>query len=160
MFLKPKQSRSPWPFKLPRRVVRHFAGLMEKVLRDNDWKGGWKPGQAGVDSNTIDFFREKLWEEYGELQDLLKALNHGEPVDPKQIAREAADVANIAMMIADNYGSSKEPVRWLHPAQGNGAPFTRVPYVERSGGWVPANGSAPEPQTARENEEWSYKGCE
>lgn len=151
---KPVGSHIPWPWRAPRRIVRHFAGLMEKVLRDNDWKGGWKPGQFGVDSNTIDFFREKLWEEYGELAELLQDLNHGEPVNPERIAREAADVANIAMMIADNYGSSSEPVRWLHPAQGNGAPFTRVPWVERSGGWVPLTSPVPDDVPT------GYKGCE
>lgn len=116
MFLKAKQKPSPWPFALPRHIVRHFAGLMEMVLRDNDWKGGWEKSKS---NNTIHFFRDKLWEEYMELQALLKDISHGVPVDANRIAREAADVANVAMMIADNWGRTAEhAIRPMIQSQG------------------------------------------
>ena len=68
-----------------------FTRLMEKVLRDNDYKGGW--------TNSSDvYLLRKLNEEVDELK--LAVWNEKRPSEV--IAKEAADVANIAMMIADN----------------------------------------------------------
>jgi hypothetical protein len=69
---------------------------MEKKLSENDHKGGWH-------LCTIGYLKQRLLDEYRELvrrteqRPLTKKAR-------KEIAREAADVANFAMMIADRYG--------------------------------------------------------
>jgi len=72
-----------------REEIRRFAELMEAQLKRNDWKGGWKN-----DSSAWLFGRllEEVWELY-------QVLFAGETRE--RIAREAADVANFAMMLAD-----------------------------------------------------------
>lgn len=147
MFLKPKTaSISPWPFKLPRKTVRWFAGLMEKVLRDNDYKGGWEKEKDG---NDVFFFRRKLAEEVEELQDLLTQLDFGQPVDATEIAREAADVANVAMMIADNWGRTAEHTA-EHRRQGK---FLQTPEKFK-------HAADPLPLRAATIPAEEYKGCE
>lgn len=74
-----------------RREVRLFAQLMERRLRENDHKSGWKQDIAPT------LFR-RLQQETAELDG---AIDFGRAVD---IVREAADVANFAMMIADVRG--------------------------------------------------------
>lgn len=66
-----------------------FAEEMEKKLRENDHKGGWD----GCDPWGLIV---RTYEELGELCD---AYTSGE--DPDTVIREAADVANFAMMVAD-----------------------------------------------------------
>ena len=75
-----------------------FSKLMEAKLQENKHKRHW---------STC----EHLWllarmvEEVGELSSLMnrdRGLPEGASV--RAIARECADVANFAMMIADNYG--------------------------------------------------------
>jgi|FLYL01.1.fsa_nt_gi NTP pyrophosphatase (non-canonical NTP hydrolase) len=114
-----------------RPEVEKFADLMETVLRDNDWKGGWK------DQETR-YLLSRLVDEVGEfvevfcrggdgrvLRNMLRLvareLEHstiteetvGEPRDPHRsgdvagcaaVRREAADVANLAMMLVDVAG--------------------------------------------------------
>lgn len=75
----------------PRPVVLTFAQVMETKLRKSDSKGGWK------DCNAV-YLVKRLKQE---LQELEEALAVG---SSQEIAREAADVANFAMMIADNCG--------------------------------------------------------
>ncbi len=69
-----------------------FADLMEKVLRRNDHKGHWC-------ACTTSYLFSRLVEEVGEL---------GRSIDEERakdrIRKEAADVANFAMMIADVVG--------------------------------------------------------
>lgn len=90
-----------------RPKVVAFANLMEAKLRENDWKGGWE-GCA-----DLDLF-ERLGEESAELLSALhrhaKRLSWGdgwvmETDTEERIGREAADVANFAMMIADVCGA-------------------------------------------------------
>lgn len=83
-----------------RPTVRHFAAQMERVLRENDHKGGWE-------NCTVQEMFTGLLREVVELHD---AIEHGNG----DILREACDVANFAMMIADVAGrlpkkSWKEP---------------------------------------------------
>ena len=71
-----------------RDEVRSFALAMEEQLQANDHKPGWQG-----DSCYSLFVR--LREEADEL--LMALRDHGD------VQKEAADVANFAMMIADNW---------------------------------------------------------
>lgn len=71
-----------------RPVVLWFAAEMEAKLRENDHKGGWS-------ECTVGYLVERLREETVELEMALDA----KPFDV--VIREAADVANFAMMLAD-----------------------------------------------------------
>lgn len=79
---------------LPRAEVRAFAAEMERQLRENDHKGGWK-------NADLRFLSWRLMEEHAELaaeiEDRLQegASNH------ETLLAEAADCANFAMMIFD-----------------------------------------------------------
>ena len=88
-----------------RPEVAAFADAMEAQLRANDHKGGWH-------DDHHDDLLDRLREETKELADVLD-LSGGKagrffPSDPQgptwsaEVLREAADVANFAMMIADN----------------------------------------------------------
>jgi hypothetical protein len=80
----------------PRDDVRWFAVEMETKLRANDHKGHWR-------NCDFPYLDRRLDEEIKELKSALSRLDH--PVTPEQRQRviaEAADVANFAMMIADN----------------------------------------------------------
>lgn len=75
-------------------LVAHFATRMESLLYENDaTKGrfGWRGCKPGD-------LEPKLREEIGEL---VVAISEG---NPEEIAREAADVANLCAMIADVAG--------------------------------------------------------
>ena len=76
-----------------RESVQWFAELMENKLRENDYKGGW-------DNENIYWLWERLRDESSEL---LAAIDATRDLyaDPINIALEAADIANFAMMIAD-----------------------------------------------------------
>lgn len=75
----------------PRKEVRQFAKLMERILKENDYKGSWQ-------DEPMHYLTSRLVEEVGEL---LRAISEGH--EDKVVAKEAADVANFAMMIEDNY---------------------------------------------------------
>lgn len=70
--------------------VEKFADLMEQRLLANEHKGGWR-------GCTYEHLFGRLIEECYEL---MNAVLGNLPADV--IAREAADVGNFAMMIADN----------------------------------------------------------
>jgi len=72
-----------------RREVEWFAGMMEKKLRANDHKGGWH-------NCKNDYLFKRIREEITELADAI-LYEDGDVID------EAVDVANFAMMIADNF---------------------------------------------------------
>lgn len=74
-----------------RMEVRRMSLLMELKLRKNDFKGGW----ANMRPEEI---LSLLKAEVAELE---KAIESGDPLD---IALEAADVMNYAMMISDVTG--------------------------------------------------------
>ena len=71
------------------RQLGWFAGQMAKKLRENDHKGSWE----GLGN---DHLTHRLHQEFVELTE---AIAKG---TPEQIISEAADVANFALMIADN----------------------------------------------------------
>lgn len=70
--------------------VERFADQMEQRLSENDYKGGWQDCRYGV------LFGRLIEECY----ELMSAVLNGSPVEG--VVSEAADVANFAMMIADN----------------------------------------------------------
>lgn len=72
-----------------RDSVTQFAELMERVLRENDFKGGWERiTPAQLINRLVD-----------ELDELVDAIHAGRTND---VIKEAVDVANFAMMLADN----------------------------------------------------------
>ena len=86
-----------------RQQVEWFANQMENKLMENDHKGGW------VDCDPL-WLLKRLREEVGELErELFKTCscrgcadcNHLNMPNKDRVVREAADVANFAMMIAD-----------------------------------------------------------
>lgn len=104
-----------------RREVEAFADAMEAQLRANDHKGGWK-----MDKPEDLFVR--LTEEASELDHEIAQKYIRETLfDPSEVVKEAADVANFAMMIADvcgalrptpsaaNSNSAKGPAKPLAP---------------------------------------------
>ncbi len=102
-----------------RSSVRVFSLLMEDKLRQNDHKGGWQ-------GCTAEYLKKRLLDEAMELVDAVDTTGFYIPGamlgmdDIKRLGREAADVANFAMMIADNCGALVE--RNTRPAA---APETR-----------------------------------
>ena len=76
-----------------RPCVEWFAQQMERVLRQNDYKGGWQ-------EMFIEDLIDRLHEEVSELETC--------GCKPRRIIKEAADVANFAMMIADQHRSSAQ----------------------------------------------------
>lgn len=82
-----------------RREVRLFAQQMESRLRANDHKPGWKQ----------DDVRALLWRLWDEANELDVATIPEQGWSPADIAKEAADVANFAMMIADVCGGLEKP---------------------------------------------------
>lgn len=72
-----------------RPSVAAFAQAMEQKLKENDYKGHW-------DHCSMQYLSMRLTQEREELR---RAV---ERADSKEVLREAADVANFAMMIAEN----------------------------------------------------------
>ena len=70
--------------------VNRFAEIMISKLNENNHKSGWK-------NCTNSYLLKRLREEVDELE---KALINGK--GHFEIGREAADVANFAMMVAFN----------------------------------------------------------
>jgi len=77
----------------PRAVVESFAKEMEKQLRANEYKGGWE-------DCTARHLLDELQRNY--IAIISAFLNNDCDGD---ITRRCANVANFAMMIADNFGS-------------------------------------------------------
>lgn len=86
-----------------RAEINWFAGVMERQLRENDHKGktGWKGWRFS-----------ELFPRLRQESDELLLATHGRQLDTtgekltakqqQEIINECADVANFAMMIADN----------------------------------------------------------
>jgi NTP pyrophosphatase (non-canonical NTP hydrolase) len=77
-----------------RPEVLAFMEEMEARLRANDHKGGWE-------DCSYPYLIRRIREETDEL---LSSLGQVGVVDPAEVRREAADVANFAMMVADVFG--------------------------------------------------------
>ena len=91
-----------------RPEVAAFADAMERKLRENDHKGGWRRCTRG-------YLLRRLATETRELRAALRRqerrLASARPLDPGEAAalaaealREAADVANFCLMLADDAG--------------------------------------------------------
>ena len=78
-----------------RPEVAAFAQLMEKELRANDHKGGWKNENIG---ELFAHFQD-------EVREFTEAFHTGAQVDILQ--EEGADVANMLMMVLDVCGGIK-----------------------------------------------------
>ncbi len=78
-----------------------FAFLMEKELRNNDHKSGWK-GDSPLK------LAKRVREEADELEEVaFDASTLGAENFREKVGEEAADVANMAMMVADVCGCLK-----------------------------------------------------
>ena len=76
-----------------RRLVDQFAVVMRHKLRENRFKGGWR-------QETAEFLIDKLREEVDELVEVI-AANNLDQFALRDAREEAADVGNMAMMLAD-----------------------------------------------------------
>lgn len=72
-----------------RPAVRRFAVAMENQLRANDHKGGWT-------DESREWLLGRVRDEVDELHEVVR-----NDLNSDEVMREAADVANFAMMIAD-----------------------------------------------------------
>lgn len=88
MTVTPPASRKGARGTKQRETVEWFADMMELVLQANDFKGGWEDCE-------VEYLLFKLGEEYAELYMAIKESKKSE------ITKEAADLANVAMMLAD-----------------------------------------------------------
>ena len=101
-----------------RREVRAFAILMETELRANDHKPGWKNDTPLSLATRVSEEAKELWDAVMLFEDWGLHLPNENPESriemrkkTVEIAKEAADVANMAMMVVDVYGLlSKPPV--------------------------------------------------
>lgn len=82
----------------PRPLAIRFAGRMERRLRANNHKHGWRPGPRSSlsERSPPGHFRDKLREE---CEEVLEALDEG--ADVETLVSQSADVANIAAMLED-----------------------------------------------------------
>lgn len=78
-----------------RKSVQWFARQMEAKLREKDYRNGWR-------SCHQSWLCKRITDERNELK---RRLADGS--SPEEIIKEAADVANFAMMIADNARNTK-----------------------------------------------------
>lgn len=77
-----------------RPEVAWFAGIMEERMRANDHKGGWRGDRPA----------DLMLRLYQEAAELYEEIRPGYSTVPSRVEKEAADVANFAMMIADVCG--------------------------------------------------------
>jgi len=80
-------------------TLHWFVGVMLAKLGENAWKSPWS-------KSSVKWLRNRLRQEVAELG---RAIRNGDTAEA--VAREAADVANFAMMIADNYRREAERCR-------------------------------------------------
>jgi len=79
-----------------RPEVAAFAVAMEERLRANDHKGGWRDCDPW-------WLLRRIFDEYRELRVAFVRCNMGQG-EREEILREAADVANFCLMVADVSG--------------------------------------------------------
>lgn len=95
-----------------RPEVVAFADAMERKLRANDWKGGWKDFAPGA-------LMDRVREEFGEAQRAYLAYPRDTDEYRQNLLDESADVANMLMMVCDVVGAIATPLREPQtPAQG------------------------------------------
>jgi len=94
-----------------RPKVWAFAQAMERVLRANDWKGGWE----SMDKHEI---IGRLYEEMQELRE--EVLRPRMSINDAQVLKKSVDVANFAMFMADIFGTLPVTAAPQQPAGGSG----------------------------------------
>lgn len=78
-----------------RPEVTGFAVMMETVLAQNDWKGGWQ-------DMDYDEIIERIDQELNELKAALRPAQGFLSAREREVAKkEAVDVANFCMMLLD-----------------------------------------------------------
>jgi NTP pyrophosphatase (non-canonical NTP hydrolase) len=96
--------------------VARFALLMQEKLDKNKHKESPEMNPDGKgrrwDALSIDWLVMRIAKEYVELQE---AILSKEP--PEAVAKECADIANFAMMVADNSGGLRPMVRKVDVSQ-------------------------------------------
>lgn len=109
-----------------RPEVVAFADLMEQQLRANDHKPGWKSDTAIELARRLNQESDELWGVLNEMDP--GRAQAGDAVLPEQYrelseqaGREAADVANFAMMIADVCGALPSALAANSPVVGEDA---------------------------------------
>lgn len=100
----------------PRVKVQRFADEMERQLRANDYKGGWSQCTTKWLLGRLEQEKRELARALNAYHQASKGMSDGarRASDRVQkarraIAHEAADVANVAMMITDVLGGLVEP---------------------------------------------------
>lgn len=95
-----------------RSVSSDFVLAMHEKLVEGAKKGykGWQSywEESSVEGMGLHFLLNRLEDEYFELQEKIMSALYSEPpkeIDKEAIRHEAADIANIAMMIADMAGA-------------------------------------------------------
>ncbi len=85
-----------------RLEVQKFAGEMERVLKENDHRGGW-----GKDKCSIKYLEYRLVEEVGEYFKLgAEEASTGEPND-RESKKELVDIANFCLMLHERLGEEE-----------------------------------------------------
>jgi phosphoribosyl-ATP pyrophosphohydrolase len=79
-----------------RPELEWFVQQMEQKLKENDYKQHWH-------NYDIDYLIHRIYEEQDELEIAIT-----QKLSAKEIIKECADVANFAMMIADNVSQKNE----------------------------------------------------
>ena len=77
-----------------RPEVQWFAEQMERVLRENDYKGGWH------EMTTRELW-ERVHDECLELRNAVGPVRGSSYIHVDHILKESVDIANFAMMMAD-----------------------------------------------------------
>jgi len=115
----------------PRIQIQIFSKHMEALLRENDHKGGWEGSTYGYFLDHIEVH-------------LIKLRQALERRDTHDIVHEAADLANYAMMIADNV-KNRRPGGMTHAKDGTpGDPWSDVGDEKQvKGGGIVHIGCAP-----------------
>lgn len=88
---------------MAREALEWFAEKMEQKLAKNDKKGGWDGASDGYLLRRISNERAELARALRKLKRNRRAGRGITTEDCAAVVREAADVANFAFMIADNY---------------------------------------------------------
>jgi hypothetical protein len=103
-----------------RPAVAWFSQEMERKLRENDHKSSWL-------LETPVALLERVGEEFAELSWEVRENTKGGPL---RILREAADVANMAMMVADVCCTLKRPEGWDQPVTAPDNPATSRQFCD------------------------------
>ncbi len=102
---------------VPRPSVAWFAGHMELVLRSHDQqKGGQESWRRTAQTHLLSRLRGEVCELSGAVRTHHLAASDGKQESKTyRVVREAADVANFAMMIADSVAREVEDANVSHP---------------------------------------------